>query len=78
MDTILTLQDELYRAQGKAYVGMDIETGEAIDPVALGILDVYQVKHQMLESAGVIASQLLLVDEIIRAGRASYKPGMQI
>jgi len=78
MDTILTLQDELYRAQGKAHVGMDIETGVAIDPVALGILDVYQVKHQMLESAGVIASQLLLVDEIIRAGRASYKPGMQI
>lgn len=78
MDTIIKLQDELLASGGKAKVGLDLETGEPMDPSALGIYDVFKVKHQIVESAGVIASQVLAVDEIIRAGRASYKPGMPI
>jgi T-complex protein 1 subunit zeta len=77
MDTILKLQDELRKQQGTgAYVGLDLQTGEATDPTVNGIYDVYAVKHQALESAGVISTQVLCVDEIIRAGRVSYKPGM--
>jgi hypothetical protein len=34
-----------------------------------------RVKRQIIQSAGLIASQLLLVDEIMRAGIAASKKG---
>lgn len=34
-----------------------------------GILDNYCVKKQLITSASIVATQLLLVDEVIRAGR---------
>ena len=34
----------------------------------MGIFDLYMVKRQMFVSAAVISSQLLLVDEIMKAG----------
>lgn len=74
MDTILAMQEELQG--GAKYVGLDIASGEASDPTATGVYDVFRVKHQMVESAGVIAAQILLVDEIIRAGRVTSAPGM--
>lgn len=43
------------------------------DPAAEGILDNFNVKMSMLHSATVIASQLLLVDEVMRAGMSSLK-----
>ncbi len=46
-------------------VGLDVGTGEALDPVLAGIYDNYLVKKQILQSSPVIASQLLLVDEVI-------------
>lgn len=49
-------------------VGLDINTGDPIDPQASGIYDNYLVKKQIIQSAPVIASQLLLVDEVMRAG----------
>ena len=49
-------------------VGLDISTGDPIDPWASGILDNYLVKKQIIQSAPVIAGQLLLVDEVMRAG----------
>ncbi|KAA6380195.1 MAG: putative T-complex protein 1 subunit zeta [Streblomastix strix] len=53
-------------------VGIDVDTGE---PVATGgagkrILDNVCVKRQILLSASVIASQLLLVDDVLSAGKA--------
>lgn len=56
-------------------VGMDASTGEPVNPVDLGILDNYRVKKQMINSCTVIASNLLLVDEIMRAGLSSLKGG---
>ena len=35
-----------------------------------GIYDGYRLKSQVLNSASVIATQMLLVDEILKAGRA--------
>ena len=49
-------------------VGLDISTGEPLDPQMAGIYDNYLVKKQIIQSAPVIASQLLLVDEVMRAG----------
>lgn len=54
-------------------VGVDCSTGEVINPKDLGIYDNYSVKKQMIHSCTVIASNLLLVDEIMRAGLSSLK-----
>ena len=47
--------------------------GGALCPVESGILDNYRVKRQIIHSATIIASNLLLVDEIMRAGLSSLK-----
>ena len=45
-------------------VGLDVSTGEPLNPVLSGIYDNYLVKKQILQSSPIIASQLLLVDEV--------------
>ena len=70
-DSMLKLLEEA--AKGSPKIGINIYTGEPQDPVAAGIFDNYTVKRQMLDSAAVIASQLLLVDEVIKAGRTMKK-----
>merc|ERR1712147_401980 len=54
-------------------VGLDCDSGEACVPQDRGIYDNYRVKKQMINSCTVIASNLLLVDEIMRAGMSSLK-----
>jgi len=54
-------------------IGVDCDSGEAIVPQDKGIYDNYRVKRQMINSCTVIASNLLLVDEIMRAGMSSLK-----
>lgn len=63
---LLHLLQEEYERGSK--VGLDISTGEPLDPQMAGIFDNYLVKKQVIQSAPVIASQLLLVDEVMRAG----------
>ena len=62
----MSVQEE--HKQGNV-VGLDVSTGEALDPAMAGIFDNYLVKKQILQSAPVVASQLLLVDEVMRAGK---------
>lgn len=57
----------------KKLVGVDLKTGGALFPLEHGIIDNYRVKRQIIHSAAVIASNLLLVDEIMRAGLSSLK-----
>jgi T-complex protein 1 subunit zeta len=64
-DVLIKLQEEAERG---GVVGFDIATGEPLDPALAGIYDNYNVKRQVILSAPVIASQLLLVDEVMRAG----------
>jgi len=66
IDVIVTLQEEY--AKGNI-VGLDLQTGEALSPATEGIWDNYRVLRQLLNSCSVIATQLLLVDEIMRAGK---------
>lgn len=66
LDSIIKLEEGC--AKGEV-VGLDLATGEPLDPKASGIYDNYIVKRQMVGLAGVISTQLLLVDEILRAGR---------
>lgn len=71
LDCIIKLEEE--QAQGH-FAGLDLSTGNALDPKATGIYDNYIVKKQMLGLAAVISTQLLLVDEILRAGRDTSRP----
>jgi len=71
-DVIVSLLEE--HAEGHQ-VGVDLLTGDTLDPAAEGIWDNYRVHRQMLNSCSVIASNFLLVDEMMRAGRSSLKPG---
>lgn len=64
-DVCIALADEV--AKGNK-VGLDVTTGEAFDPAVAGVYDNFIVKAQILHSAPVIATQLLLVDEVMRAG----------
>jgi len=66
-DALLGMQEE--HARSKAPVGLDCDTGEPLLPEQAGIWDNYRVKRQSLHLATVLATQLLLVDEVMRAGR---------
>mmetsp|Transcript_53356 Transcript_53356/g.108846 ORF Transcript_53356/g.108846 Transcript_53356/m.108846 type:complete len:534 (-) Transcript_53356:276-1877(-) len=72
MDALITVQDEHVKGN---VAGLDLDTGGACSPEDIGVYDNLRVKKQMIQSAGVIASQLLLVDEIMRAGIGAGKKG---
>lgn len=57
-DVIGVLQDE--QAEGRI-VGIDLRTGEPMDPTVEGIWDNYRVIRNFLNASQVIASNLLLV-----------------
>lgn len=69
-DVIVALQDEHLDGH---IVGVDLKTGETMDPKLEGVWNNYRVHRHMLHSCSVIASNLLLVDEMMRAGRTSLK-----
>ena len=71
-ETIIALQEE--QARG-SLAGLDIESGEPLDPTLAGLYDNYIVKRQILQSAPIIATQLLLVDEVLRAGANMRRGG---
>ena len=70
-DSLMKLQEAHER--GSSAYGFDVDAGEPMDPTAAGIWDNYRVKRQMMDSAAIISSQLLLVDEVIRAGKQMKK-----
>uniref|UniRef100_A0A7N8XLQ1 Chaperonin containing TCP1, subunit 6A (zeta 1) n=1 Tax=Mastacembelus armatus TaxID=205130 RepID=A0A7N8XLQ1_9TELE len=70
-ETLLKLQME-YKESG-LLVGVDLSTGEPMVAGEAGVWDNYSVKKQLLHSCTVIASNILLVDEIMRAGMSSLK-----
>ncbi|XP_062522455.1 T-complex protein 1 subunit zeta-like [Corticium candelabrum] len=70
-ETLVKLQEE-HKESGQP-VGVDVSTGEALVPADAGIWDNYCVKKQIINSSTVISTNLLLVDEIMRAGMSSLK-----
>lgn len=70
-DCLVALQDA-YLAKQTA-VGIDLSNGDVFDPISCGIWDNYRVHRNILQSSTIIASNLLLVDEIMRAGKSSLK-----
>ncbi|KAH7154912.1 TCP-1/cpn60 chaperonin family-domain-containing protein [Dactylonectria estremocensis] len=76
-DALAALQDE--HAEGNV-VGLDLETGDPMDPELEGIFDSFRVLRNCVASSASIASNLLLCDELLKArqmGRAGGPgPGM--
>jgi T-complex protein 1 subunit zeta len=69
-ESTLALQEEYRNGH---VVGISVATGKPIDPIENGIWDNYRVKKQIIHSSAVLGSQLLLVDEIIKAGKSQAK-----
>jgi T-complex protein 1 subunit zeta len=53
----------------KTPLGIDITNGESLNPILTGIFDNYCVKKAFLNIGPVLVQQLLLVDEVMRAGK---------
>ncbi|BES91333.1 unnamed protein product [Nesidiocoris tenuis] len=61
------------KLSGSSVIGFDINTGHPVNTIDNEIIDNYCVKRQYLSSSNIIASNLLLVDEVMRAGLSSLK-----
>ncbi|XP_023048620.1 T-complex protein 1 subunit zeta-2 isoform X2 [Piliocolobus tephrosceles] len=70
-ETLVKVQAE--HVESKQLVGIDLNTGEPMIAADAGVWDNYCVKKQLLHSCTVIATNILLVDEIMRAGMSSLK-----
>lgn len=73
-------EDELEDAkesEEKRYVGVDLKIGDSCDPTIDGVWDSYRVIRNAINGATGIASNLLLCDELLRAGRSTLKEGPQ-
>uniref|UniRef100_A0A4X2K9G7 Chaperonin containing TCP1 subunit 6B n=1 Tax=Vombatus ursinus TaxID=29139 RepID=A0A4X2K9G7_VOMUR len=70
-ETLVKVQAE--HSESGQLVGVDLKTGEPVVAAKAGIWDNYCVKKQLLHSCTVIATNILLVDEIMRAGMSSLK-----
>lgn len=68
-ETLIALQEE--RAKSGAAIGLDCYSGKPFLPESLGVWDGFAVKRSILTLGTVLASQLLLVDEVLRAGRGT-------
>lgn len=71
LDALLAVREE--QRDGNHNVGVDCVTGDAIDAQAEGIYDCVRVVRQLIQGSAMIATQLLLVDEIIAAGKTNVK-----
>jgi len=56
-----------------AILGVDLSNGESCEPLVHGIIDNYCVKKSFLNIGPVLVQQLLLVDEVMRAGKQMKK-----
>lgn len=70
LDSLSSLQDEYSEGH---IVGLDLSTGEPMDPTIEGVYDSFRVLRNSIASATGIASNLLLCDELLKAGRSSLK-----
>jgi T-complex protein 1 subunit zeta len=68
-ETVIAVVD----AAAKGVAGVDLETGRPSAPITEGIWDNYRVKKQFVHLSALIACKLLLVDEVMRAGKKLNK-----
>ncbi|MCJ1404259.1 T-complex protein 1 subunit zeta [Xylographa trunciseda] len=71
-DSLVALQDE--QADGNI-VGLDLNTGEPMDPIQAGVYDSFRVLRNCIASSSGIASNLLLCDELLKARQMGRQQG---
>jgi T-complex protein 1 subunit zeta len=69
---VAALQDE--HAEG-SIVGLNLVTGEPMDPVLEGVYDSFRVLRNCIASSSGIASNLLLCDELLKARQMGRQGG---
>ncbi len=67
-DSIIKLEEEQDRSE--LPVGLNLTTGEPFLPSSEGIWDSVSVKRQVLNLSTILSTQLLLVDEVMKAGKS--------
>jgi T-complex protein 1 subunit zeta len=72
MGIVANLQDE--QAEGNI-VGLDLKTGDTMDPVLEGVYDSFRVIRAAIASSSGIASNLLLCDEMLKARQMGRQGG---
>ena len=70
-DSLIKIEEEQDRSDEA--VGLDLNTGDTFLPAAHGIWDSYLAKKQTLSLSTILATQLLLVDEVMKAGKSMGK-----
>ncbi|GEQ71554.1 hypothetical protein JCM33374_g5239 [Metschnikowia sp. JCM 33374] len=70
LETVSACQDEII---DEHIVGIDLVSGEPMDPSLEGVWDSYRVVRNAISAATGIASNLLLCDELLKAGKSSLK-----
>lgn len=77
MSLVANLQDA---TRDGDVVGLDLQTGDVMDPELEGVFDSFRVLRNSIASSSSIASNLLLCDEMLKArqmGKAAGPgPGM--
>lgn len=73
-DCLAALEDE--HREGNA-AGLDLATGEPMDPVQEGVFDSFRVLRNAIASSSGIASNLLLCDELLKARQMGKQGGPQ-
>ncbi|KAL4765460.1 chaperonin-containing T-complex subunit CCT6 [Aspergillus foveolatus] len=71
-DSLALLQEE--QADGNV-VGLDLTTGEPMDPAQEGVFDSFRVLRNCIASSTGIASNLLLCDELLKARQMGKQGG---
>jgi T-complex protein 1 subunit zeta len=72
MIKVAALQDE--HTDGNI-VGLNLTTGEPMDPVQEGVYDSFRVLRNAIASSSGIASNLLLCDEMLKARQMGRQQG---
>ncbi len=71
---VSALQDE--QMEGNV-VGLNLTTGEPMDPIQEGVYDSFRVLRNCIASSAGIASNLLLCDELLKARQMVKDPPAQ-
>ncbi|KAL9109634.1 MAG: hypothetical protein Q9227_005671 [Pyrenula ochraceoflavens] len=71
-DAIVALQEE--QGDGNS-VGLDLATGEPMDPVQMGVFDGWRALRNGIASSEAIAANLLLCDELLKARQMGRQGG---
>lgn len=71
-DCLAAMQDELRDGN---VVGLDLATGDPVDPVQAGVYDSFRVLRNCIASSTGIAANLLLCDEMLKARQMGKQGG---